>query len=185
MMYLWREVDWLYDLKRTDHAYITRTDDGGQTCLIFGDGIRGARPPSGMENIIANYRVGIGTSGMLNESQISLIMGRPLGVRGVTNPIAPTGVADPEDRDNARQNAPLTVLTMDRIVSLVDCENFARSFAGIGKAQATLIRKGETTHVNLTVMSATGQPVEPTSDLYKSLSKAIEAGQGPVDTTAP
>ena len=92
---LWREVDSLYDLKPNDHTYITRADDNGQTYVIFGDGIRGLNPPSGVENIRAKYRVGIGTSGMLNESQISLLMSRPLGVRRVINPIAPTGAARP------------------------------------------------------------------------------------------
>ena len=87
---------------------------------------------------------------------------------------------DPEDLDDARHNAPLTVLCMDRIVSLRDCENFARSFAGIGKAYATLIRYDQTMIVNLTIASATGQPVEPISDLYTNLMKAIDAAKDPI-----
>jgi predicted phage baseplate assembly protein len=178
---LWKEVDRLYDLKPTDHAYITRTDDDGQTYVVFGDGIKGARPASGMENIVAKYRVGIGTVGMLNESQITLLMNRPLGVRSVINPIAPAGAADPEDLDNARQNASLTVLAMDRIVSFTDCENFVRSFAGIGKAQATLINSSEKkTFVIVTIMSSIGQAIEPTSDLYKNLLEAIDAAKDPL-----
>jgi predicted phage baseplate assembly protein len=178
---LWKEVDRLYDLKPTDHAYISRTDDEGQTYVVFGDGIKGARPASGIENIVAKYRVGIGTVGMLNESQITLLMNRPLGVRSVINPIAPVGAADPEDLDNARQNASLTVLAMDRIVSLTDCENFVRSFAGIGKAQATLINNsGKKIFVNVTIMSSTGQAIEPTSDLYRNLLEAINAAKDPL-----
>jgi predicted phage baseplate assembly protein len=178
---LWKEVDRLYDLKPTDHSYIIRTDDDGQTYVIFGDGLKGARPAQGIENIVAKYRVGIGIDGMVNESQISLLMSRPLGVRSVINPIAPTGAADPEDRDNARQNASLTVLAMDRIVSFTDCENFVRSFAGIGKAQATLINNSEKKiFVNVTIMSSTGQAVEPTSDLYRNLSEAIDAAKDPL-----
>ena len=66
-------------------------------------------------------------------------MTRPLGVKSVTNPIAAAGAQDPQARDDARVNAPLTVRTLDRIVSLSDYEDFARAFAGIGKAMAVWV----------------------------------------------
>lgn len=176
---LWKEVSSLYSLKPEDRAYMVRIDDDGETRIIFGDGIKGTRPAAGTENIKARYRVGIGTSGILKEEQLSLLMSRPLGVRSVTNPIAPTGADDPEDRDSARENAPLTVLTMDRIVSLKDVENFALAFAGIGKAQAIWIWDGEKRIVYLTVASATGSVVDEESDLYQNLTKAIDAYKDP------
>ena len=98
----------------------------------------------------------------------------------MTNPIAPTGAADPEDRDHARQNAPLTVLTMERIVSLEDFENFAQAFAGIEKAQAAWLWNGKERIVHVTVASARGLPVNPTSILYNNLIKAINAAKDPV-----
>lgn len=64
------------------------------------------------------------------------------------------GAEDPENRDMARVNAPMTVLTMDRIVSLRDYEYFARSFAGIGKARAVSLASGEVQFVHVTVASA-------------------------------
>lgn len=176
---LWKEVPSLYNLKLGDRACMARIEDDGETKIIFGDGNRGARPSAGTENIKARYRVGIGTSGILKEEQLSLLMSRPLGVRSVTNPIAPTGADDPEDRDSARENAPLTVLTMDRIVSLKDVENFALAFAGIGKAQAIWIWDGEKRIVYLTVASATGDVVDEESDLYQNLTKAIDAYKDP------
>ena len=43
---------------------------------------------------------------------------RPLGVKGVINPLPATGGADPESRDQARRNAPLAVMALDRLVSV-------------------------------------------------------------------
>ena len=177
---LWKEVNNLYNLKPDDRAYIIRIDDNNQTRVIFGDNVKGASPSAGLENIEAKYKVGLGLSGMLKEDQLSVLASRPLGVRSVTNPIAPTGAADPEDRDHARQNAPLTVLTMERIVSLEDFENFAQAFAGIEKAQAAWLWNGKERIVHVTVASARGLPVNPTSILYNNLIKAINAAKDPV-----
>ena len=92
----WQEVPSLYGLDERVRGYITRMDDDGTSTLIFGDGKSGARIPTGQENVLATYRAGIGTEGMVRAEQLSLLMTRPLGVRGVTNPLAPTGTADPE-----------------------------------------------------------------------------------------
>src|SRR6185295_6720744 len=116
---------------------VTRIADDGTVTVQFGDGITGARVPTGTENVSAKYRVGIGLEGMLAANQLNLLMSRPLGLKEVTNPTPPTGAEDPEKLDQARENAPLTVLTLERIVSLPDFEDFSRAFGGIGKAQAT------------------------------------------------
>jgi predicted phage baseplate assembly protein len=109
-------------------------------------------------------------------------MSKPLGVKSVTNPIVTSGAEDSENLENARQNAPLTVLTMERIVSLMDFENFARAFAGIGKAMGIWIWDGEKRRVHLTVASSTGpnHQIEPNSELYQNLVKAIDKAKDPV-----
>ena len=143
-----------------DRSYITSLDNEFQTHIFFGDGVRGLRPNAGLDNIKAKYRIGIGKEGaMLKPGQLNILLDTPLGVRGVTNPKAPVDGADPEKIDRARQNAPLTVLTLDRLVSLTDYENSARAFAGIGKAHAIWIWDGEKKIVYLTVASETGTPV--------------------------
>src|SRR5581483_11154218 len=85
-----------------------------------GEGVAGARPPSGQSNIRARYRKGIGIDGLVKAGQLSMLLSRPLGVKGVTNPEASTGAQDPEQLDDARANAPLKVLTLERVVSLSD-----------------------------------------------------------------
>ena len=69
---------------------------------------------------------------------------------------------------------------MERIVSLEDFENFAQAFAGIEKAQAAWLWNGKERIVHVTVASARGLPVNPTSILYNNLIKAINAPKDPV-----
>lgn len=170
---LWKEVPTFYGMTPEERVYIIRISDDGKVTVQFGDGITGARLPTGTENVKATYRIGTGFDGLLDADQLSLLMTPQLGVKGVTNPLAPTGADNPETLDNARCNAPLNVLTLDRIVSLQDFEDFTRAFAGIGKARADLLWNGEQRIVHITVASADGKRVDKTSDLYEKLSNAI------------
>src|SRR5262249_45545387 len=100
-----------------------------------------------------------------------------LGLKSGVNPLPSAGAADAEALDLARQNAPLTVLTMERIVSLQDCEDFARAFAGVGKAQATLLWNGESQMVHITLAAADGGAIAPASELYRNLRAAIDGAR--------
>ncbi len=177
---LWQEVPSLYGLGPNDQEYIVRRSDGGTSTVTGGDGVTGAVFPTGQNNIAATYRVGIGTAGNVAAGSLTILQSRPPGVRGTTNPLAASGGADPENLDEARGNAPLTVLTLDRIVSVEDYENFAAAFAGIGKAQGLPLWVGEAELVHLTVAGIQGAAVDPTSQLFLSLSAAIDAARDPV-----
>jgi hypothetical protein len=176
---LWTEVPSFYGHGPSEQIYITRRADNGTTTVEFGDGATGARLPTGSENITALYRVGTGSGGNLGAGQLSMLITRPLGVKGVTNPLAATGGADGEQVSQARQNAPLTVLTLDRVVSLQDCADFASAYSGIGKAAAALLWDGQKQIVHLTVASVGGNAIDPTSDTYKFLVAAIDAARHP------
>src|SRR5260370_5949273 len=132
----WHETDNLAGLGSTDREFITQTDNNDKTAVIFVNGAKGARPPTGIENVKAMYRTGIGKPGNVNARQISLLATRPLGVKSVINPLPATGGADRERIDQARRNVPLAVLALYRLVSVQDYADFARTFAGIGKASA-------------------------------------------------
>jgi predicted phage baseplate assembly protein len=176
----WEQVSSLYGLGANDEKYITRLDDDGNTTIIFGDGLQGARPPTGRENIVATYRSGLGLAGEVAAGSLTTLQSRPLGLRGVTNPLEASGAEDAETMDNARANAPLTVLTMERIVSLQDFEDFARSFAGVGKAKAVVLWNGENNLAHITIASASGDAVDTTSVLYINLVAAIDSVRNPV-----
>lgn len=177
---LWKEAWSLYGLDAGSESYIVRMADDGTASVIFGDGKSGARLPTGLENVKATYRSGIGPDGEVGANSLTLLKTRPLGIRGATNPVAASGAAAPEALDEARVNAPLTVLTLDRIVSLRDFEDFARAFAGIGKARAVALWDGETRLVHVTVASSTGKPIATTTPLYANLVKAMRAACDPM-----
>ncbi len=173
----WDEVASLYEAGAEDTVYTVRINDDAEATILFGDGVHGARLPTGPENVAAVYRAGLGLDGEVDAGQLSLLMSRPYGVDGVVNPLPAEGAADPETTAEARTNAPRTVLTLDRIVSLRDFEDFARAFTGIGKAQATPLFNGETHLVHLTLADVTGEAVHP--PLLDHLRAAIDAARDP------
>jgi hypothetical protein len=177
---LWQEEPSLYGLDHDSTGYILRTETSGRTTVIFGDGVKGARLPTGVENIAATYRSGIGLDGEVDAGKLTLLQTRPQGIRGVTNPLPASGSAGPESISQAKGNAALTAKTLDRIVSLMDFENFARSFASVGKAQAQVLDTGLGRLVHITVASASGSSVDPQSDTFKHLRKAIYALKDPM-----
>jgi hypothetical protein len=169
----WHETSSLAGLVPKDRKFITKTDDDGKTTVIFGNGQRGARLPTGQENVKAVYRNGIGKPGNVKADQITLLSTRPLGVKAVTNPLRASGGADKEDRDQARRNAPVAVTALDRLVSTQDYADFARTFAGIGKATAARLSDGQRQVVFVTIAGADDIPIEKSSDLYRNLVKAL------------
>lgn len=175
----WSEVPVLFGSAPDDQVYTVRRTNDAQTEIIFGDGIQGSRLPTGTTNIVANYRTGIGLAGQVAAQALSLLTNRPLGVRSVINPLGAGGADDPASIDDARQNAPLTVRTIDRVVSVSDVEDFASTFAGIGKAQARLLWDGTSQVVQLTVGGADGKPITGGSDLIKNLASSLQASGDP------
>jgi len=176
---LWHEVPTLYGCGSQEHVFVARTDDEGKTTVQFGDGVSGARLQSGQDNVRATYRRGSGLDGQVKAGQLSVLLTRPLGVKDVVNPEDAKDGDDPETLVDARRNAPLTVLTLDRTVSLQDYEDFARSFAGIAKALATWTWDGQTRRVFITVAGPKGAEVAEDSDTCVNLLKALAKAGDP------
>jgi predicted phage baseplate assembly protein len=157
-------------------VYVVRQDADGNTDVIFGDGVHGARLPTGRENVRATYRVGIGDDGHAAPGQISLPVRKPLGIARISNLAASYDSAPREDLEQARVNAPLRIRTLDRAVSVADYEDFARGYAGVGHARADLVWDGRVETVVLSVLAADGGPASPTllGDLRATLDGARE-----------
>jgi predicted phage baseplate assembly protein len=172
---LWHEAPTLFAQPGAARVYSLRQDDEGRTTTQFGDGVEGARLPSGTNNIRMTYRKGLGLAGNVRAETITTLVSRPLGVKAVENPIAAAGGADAESRDDARRNVPKTVLTLDRAVSVRDYEDFARSFAGISKALAVFIPAGRARGVHITVAGIAGAAVSSASETSRALSGALRA----------
>ena len=171
----WHEADTLAGLGPKDRKFITKTDDAANTTVIFGNGKEGSRIPTGVLNVNSTYRKGIGKGGNVKADQVSLLQTKPLGVKSVINPLRASGGADKEDRDTARENAPLAVMALDRLVSLQDYSDFTRTFAGIAKASGRRLSDGLRQFVHLTVAGVDDIPIDPVSDLYRNLLEALRA----------
>jgi predicted phage baseplate assembly protein len=157
----------------TERVYEIAIDNDARASVHFGDGMEGARPPSGDHNIRSRYRKGLGLAGNVAAGKLTSLLSRPLGVMGAGNPEAASGGEDPEHQEKARDNAPLTVRTLDRAVSIRDYQDFAQAYPGIAKAHALWIASGPSRGVFLTVAGEQGAAVRRTSDTYRNLQAAL------------
>ncbi len=175
----WQEADNLFVLGPSDRGYITQTDDSDKTTATTGNGEHGLRVPTGTANVKAVYRSGTGRPGNVNAQQISQMATQPLGVKGVINPLRAAGGADGDTRDQARRNIPIGITALDRLVSVPDYADFARKFAGIGKASARRLTDGRRLLVHLTITGKDDIPIDPTTDLYQALVQALALAGDP------
>jgi predicted phage baseplate assembly protein len=174
----WLRIADLGSATPADRVYTLRLAEDGTAQVGFGDGEHGARLPTGTENVVAIYRVGLGKSGAVEPDRIIQLPRRPLGVREVTNPAAATGWAAPETMDQARVNAPRRVSTLDRAVSLDDHGRFAGGYPGIGIARADTVWDGRQDRVVVSVR--TTDATDPDQQLLDRLHAALTANRDPI-----
>jgi hypothetical protein len=173
----WQQVTCFDRLDRERRAFTLQQDDQGRTAVHFGFGLHGTGIPSGADQIRATYRQGLGRVGNVGAGSLHLVQTALAGLKSVTNPLAASGGVDPETMAEAREEAPLSVRAMERIVSFNDYEDFTRQFAGIGKAQARLISSGHQQWLHITIADKVGNEVAQDSDLYKNLATAIHSAR--------
>jgi hypothetical protein len=180
----WKELPTMYPAAPTERAFTLETDEQGRRVVAFGDGLRGVRLPSGVNNVRAAYRKGLGAEGNVGTDKLTQLMTRPLGLKSVSNPLPAEGGTDPEEASAARQTIPLTTRTLGRTVSLLDYEDFARAFSGIVKASAAVLqpRNGQT--IAITLAAPNGGTLTPTNPIWQNLLAALKSSGDPhVDVT--
>ena len=176
---LWTRVESLYYAGADDRVYVIETAEDGSAEVVLGDGVRGARAPTGVDNVTAATRIGLGIAGELDDGRLTLLQSRPQGLFAVRNPAAARGAADPESMDDVRTHAPLHVLTLDRLVSLSDYEDYARAYPGIGKARATELWDWRRAFVHVTVAAASGETLSTTDAVVQTLRASVDAAKDP------
>jgi hypothetical protein len=132
---LWQRVNTFFGAGPHEQVYTVRHDDDGNAFITFGDGVRGARLPSGVQNVVADYRFGAGAAAPPAGS-ISQLGGAVKGLRGVRSPVAASAGKDADRPDELRSNAPRSALLFGRCVSAADFEALARQQAGVVQARA-------------------------------------------------
>ena len=175
----WHERPTMFGAAPTERAYTLATDEQGRTFVVFGDGVRGTRLPSGINNVHASYRKGLGAAGNVAADKLTQLMSRPLGVKSVSNPAPAEGGTDPETAQDARRSMPLATRTLGRAVSALDYEDFARAFSGIGKAQARVLQLAHGAVVALTLAIPGDTPLTSANPVWGHLIEALRAGGDP------
>jgi hypothetical protein len=175
----WHERDTLFGAAPCDRLFTVAIDEQGRTFVQFGDGRRGARLPSGVNNVRAAYRKGLGAAGNVGAESLTQLTTRPLGLKGVSNPIAAEGGTDPENADQARRTMPLMTRTLGRAVSVLDYEDFARAFAGVAKARADVLQLRSGPTVVITIAGPDGDAIPPDSPIWINLQAALASSGDP------
>ncbi len=170
---LWTEVaDFARSGPLDAHYRVAETADSALS-LVFGDGRRGRRLPTGAGNVLALSRIGAGADGDVGAGELVLLKKRPAGVRGAVNPLPAKGGSDAEDPLQSRWTAPARARALGRLVSLRDFEGIALARPDVGKVLAAdRTAAGGSPGVVLTVMGA------------RDVNATLDAEAGPVDLKA-
>jgi hypothetical protein len=131
----WEEVPSFYGQPADAAVFVTREDESNATHVMFGDGINGARLPSGTNNVVAKYRFGSGAKSPPAGSLTVVLQPQP-NLKAVRNPVAVGGGADPDPPDQIRRYAPQSALTFGRAISADDYETIAAQAPGVARARS-------------------------------------------------
>jgi hypothetical protein len=169
----WRSITHLTDAASTDPVYSIFVDADNYVYITFGDGVSGAIPATGAD-IRAQYYIGGGQVGNVAQGVLNVINYAPTGydltALEVLSSTTASGGADPESNASIRVNAPRSLTTLRRAVTLEDYGNLALNVLNVGKANATAASR---TSVTLYVAP---QQAATSTDLYPGYTDDPDAG---------
>jgi len=157
---VWTRVPVFFGKGPKEEIYIVREDEDGNSWVQFGDGKTGVRLPSGIGNVTAIFRSGIGAYGALKEGSKAQPGGKVERLDKVSMPEPSSGGDQPEPGDIAREAAPGKTQALGRLVSLKDFESEALAVPGVSKASAAWEVSDKQSAVLLTLLMETGRSDE-------------------------
>ena len=113
-----------------DTVYTGFVDSNGNFYLVFGDGVNGYVPPLGSP-ITCNYLTNVGALGNVGSNTITQPATALGGVATVSNPAAATGGAYAESLASIQANAPASLMTNSRAITVSDIETIASQVSGV------------------------------------------------------
>jgi hypothetical protein len=167
----WSEVPSFYGQPPNAQVFVTREDDRNKTHVQFGDGVNGARLPSGTNNVVASYRYGSGAESP-DAGTLSVILQSWPGLKSIVNPVAVGGGSDPDPISKIKTYAPQSVLTFGRAISANDYEVIAAQAPGV--ARATSYCLWDTTQQRMLVKVYVGEDFNAVSSANTALSAASD-----------
>ncbi|PXX69507.1 hypothetical protein SAMN05660489_02907 [Pseudomonas sp. LAMO17WK12:I10] len=156
----WTRVDAFYGHGAQEQIYIVRENAQGQSFVQFGDGETGARLPSGLQNVVAVYRSGVGAHGAIKPGATPTTSERPPGFDRLSLAGLVSGGAAPEAPEKAREAAPGKVQSLGRLVSIRDYEAETLGVPGVVTAAAAWDLHAGVPAVILRVLLEAGREAE-------------------------
>ncbi|WP_428268602.1 baseplate J/gp47 family protein [Haliangium sp.] len=134
----WQPVSSLHERDGDFCGYMVRVHDDGRATIRFGDGIHGARLPSGLGNVEATYRVGLGPAGNVPAGRLSLLTNPPPGVIAAVNPAPARGGRAPSSLEDNRKRAMAATVASSGAASQA---SFADIAVATGLVRAVSVRR--------------------------------------------
>lgn len=131
---LWTEVPTFFEAGPDDTIFIVR-HSGDDATVTFGDGEHGVRLPTGIDNIIAEYRFGAGAA-VPPAASITQAVEPVEQITALHQPLDAFGGSDAETDATLRSSAPKTALLIGRAISLDDLQAAASVQPGVVSATA-------------------------------------------------
>jgi Baseplate J-like protein len=131
----WTQASTFYAQPPNATIYVVSQLPDGSSVVRFGDGVNGARLPTG-STVVATYRYGAGAASPPAGRLTTILKPQP-NLASVHNPVAVWGGADAQSPADVRQNAPSSVLTFGRAISADDYVTVAALAPGVTRASAT------------------------------------------------
>lgn len=167
----WTRIEHLIDAGPTSLNYSTYTDASDIVHIVFGDNVSGSIPVSGAA-ITATYRTGGGVAGNVGPNTINRFVSAVAAGVSVNNSAAASGGADEETLDSIRTNAPKSLFSLQRAVTLTDYNQLAIRVPGVAKANSvSAVYSSVTTYVAPTNGGgvSTTDGVTPTAQLTATM----------------
>jgi hypothetical protein len=79
-----------------------------------------------------------------------------------------------------RGHIPLSLASLERLISVSDYAAFSRVFAGVGKASAARLTDGRRTVLQVTIAGDNDIPIDPDDDLFRNLKDALHRFGDPI-----
>ena len=157
----WKQVSTLNDSGPADPHYVVRMTEDGFILIGFGDGTNGRRLPTGANNVRIAFREGNGPAGNIPAGGLTK-PAKPHALVAAVRQLTPAiGGNAMESTASLRENAPASLLTLERAVSLSDFGYLAGSHSSVWQARAFARPNGfgQREKIEVVVVPANGTPL--------------------------
>lgn len=131
----WERVEQFEGRGPRDRVYRLEFEADGEAYVRFGDGVHGAIPAGGFDNIVVALRTGDGARGNLEVGAIDRLLDGNLAVERTRNVIPAAGGKPADDPAAARQQLMERSFTLGRVVTRDDVVRAIRALADVSQAR--------------------------------------------------